>query len=88
MKIHSFPLDSQVSEEMERRDAMASPDVVNIAEYEALAAEKLPKLAYDFYSAGAEDEWTLRHNKIAFSTIRSLKVHVLMIFDLMITSFL
>ena len=51
-------------------DSIVSSDVVNVAEYEALAAKKLPKMAYDFYSAGAEDEWTLRYNKIAFSTIR------------------
>lgn len=41
-----------------------------MSEYEALAKEKLPKMAYDFYASGAEDQWTLHHNKAAFSKIR------------------
>ncbi|KAI5068306.1 hypothetical protein GOP47_0016651 [Adiantum capillus-veneris] len=44
--------------------------VVNVGEYEALAKQRLPKMVYDFYAGGAEDQWTLQHNTTAFSTIR------------------
>ncbi|XP_020204358.1 (S)-2-hydroxy-acid oxidase GLO1-like [Cajanus cajan] len=43
--------------------------VTNVSEYEALAKEKLPKMVYDFFAAGAEDEWTLKENRNAFSRI-------------------
>eukprot|EP00249_Psilotum_nudum_P018320 c26747_g1_i1 orf=584-1738(+) len=45
-------------------------DVVNVNEYEVLAKKKLPKMAFDFYAGGAEDEWTLKQNKAAFKSIR------------------
>lgn len=38
-------------------------------EYEELAKEKLPKMVYDYYASGAEDQWTLRENRNAFSRI-------------------
>lgn len=38
-------------------------------EYEALAKEKLPKMIYDYYASGAEDQWTLQENRNAFSRI-------------------
>lgn len=38
-------------------------------EYEAIAKEKLPKNAYDYYASGAEDQWTLKENRNAFSRI-------------------
>lgn len=43
--------------------------VTNVCEYEELAKHKLPKMVYDFYAAGAEDQWTLRENSEAFSRI-------------------
>uniref|UniRef100_A0A0E0KVG0 Signal recognition particle 14 kDa protein n=1 Tax=Oryza punctata TaxID=4537 RepID=A0A0E0KVG0_ORYPU len=43
--------------------------VTNVCEYEELAKQKLPKMVYDFYAAGAEDQWTLRENSEAFSRI-------------------
>ncbi|MCO5576161.1 hypothetical protein L7F22_029969 [Adiantum nelumboides] len=51
-------------------ETSSSDLVVNVSEYEALAKQKLPKMAYDFYASGAEDQWTLHHNTTAFSTIR------------------
>ena len=42
---------------------------INVAEYETLAREKLHPAAWDFYSAGAEDEVTLRRNRAAFARI-------------------
>uniref|UniRef100_A0A0D3G0K4 (S)-2-hydroxy-acid oxidase n=1 Tax=Oryza barthii TaxID=65489 RepID=A0A0D3G0K4_9ORYZ len=43
--------------------------VTNVCEYEELAKHKLPKMVYDFYATGAEDQWTLRENSEAFSRI-------------------
>ncbi|XP_073003701.1 glycolate oxidase 3 isoform X1 [Typha latifolia] len=44
-------------------------EITNVSEYEALAKQKLPKMVYDYYSSGAEDEWTLKENREAFSRI-------------------
>lgn len=44
--------------------------VVNVSEYELLAKQKLPAMAYGFYSSGAEDEWSLKENRAAFSRLR------------------
>ena len=43
--------------------------VTNVEEYQAIAKEKLPKNAYDYYASGAEDQWTLAENRNAFSRI-------------------
>lgn len=43
---------------------------VNIYEYEALACERLHPAVWDYYSAGAHDEVTLRENRAAFERIR------------------
>ncbi|XP_047318626.1 glycolate oxidase-like [Impatiens glandulifera] len=43
--------------------------ITNVMEYEALAKEKLPKMVYDYYASGAEDQWTLEENRKAFSRI-------------------
>jgi len=43
--------------------------VTNVSEYQAIAKQKLPKMAYDYYASGAEDEWTLKENREAFSRI-------------------
>ncbi|KAG6546508.1 hypothetical protein Mapa_012057 [Marchantia paleacea] len=47
-----------------------STETVNVREYEALAKQKLPKMFYDYYSTGADDQWTLRENIEAFARIR------------------
>ncbi|NBH36888.1 alpha-hydroxy-acid oxidizing protein, partial [Clostridiaceae bacterium] len=44
-------------------------EITNVTEYQALAKEKLPKMAYDYYASGAEDQWTLAENRNAFSRI-------------------
>lgn len=49
---------------------MATRDVVNVLELEAIAKQKLPKQAYDYYASGAEDQWTLGENRNAFERIR------------------
>ncbi|KAG5025024.1 hypothetical protein JHK86_020938 [Glycine max] len=43
--------------------------MTNVTEYEAIAKEKLPKMVYDYYASGAEDQWTLKENRNAFSRI-------------------
>ena len=46
---------------------MPDPVPVNVDEYEALARQRLPQVAYDFFAGGAEDEWTVGENRAAFS---------------------
>ncbi|KAK7359471.1 hypothetical protein VNO77_01431 [Canavalia gladiata] len=43
--------------------------ITNVTEFEAIAKEKLSKMVYDFYASGAEDQWTLKENRNAFSRI-------------------
>lgn len=42
---------------------------LNLAEFERLAAERLPPMAYDYYAGGARDEVTLRENRAAYERI-------------------
>ena len=50
--------------------------LVNLFDYEARAHELLPRMAYDYYSSGANDEVTLRENRAAFDRL-TLYPHVL-----------
>lgn len=43
---------------------------VNLFDFEALARERLPSTAYDYYSSGANDEITLRENHAAYDRLR------------------
>lgn len=43
---------------------------VNVFEFEQLARDKLPGSAYDYYASGANDEVTLRENRVAYERIR------------------
>ena len=49
---------------------------INIFDYETLAREKLPTMAFDYYASGAQDEITLRDNRAAYDRIKLL-YHVL-----------
>ena len=51
-------------------------ELVNLAEFEAAAKERLSPLAWDYYSSGAMDEITLRDNREAFERI-AIRYHVL-----------
>jgi len=42
---------------------------VNVLELEAIARERIPKEAWDYYASGAEDEVTLRQNRAAFERL-------------------
>ncbi|KAK4748895.1 hypothetical protein SAY87_015481 [Trapa incisa] len=44
-------------------------EVTNVMEYQEIARQKLPKMVYDYYASGAEDQWTLQENRNAFSRI-------------------
>ncbi|KAL1555833.1 (S)-2-hydroxy-acid oxidase [Salvia divinorum] len=44
-------------------------NITNVMEFEAIAREKLPKMVYDYYASGAEDQWTLQENRNAYSRI-------------------
>lgn len=43
---------------------------INVFEYEVLARERLAAAVWDFYSGGANDEVTLRENRVAFERLR------------------
>ncbi|VVA97585.1 unnamed protein product [Arabis nemorensis] len=45
--------------------------IVNVNEFQELAKKALPKMYYDFYSGGAEDQHTLKENEEAFRRIVS-----------------
>ncbi|KAH0783893.1 hypothetical protein KY290_003491 [Solanum tuberosum] len=42
---------------------------VNVNEFQELARKVLPKMYYDFFAGGAEDEYTLKENIEAFHRI-------------------
>jgi 4-hydroxymandelate oxidase len=42
------------------------PAPVSVDEYEELARERLPRMAFDYFAGGAGEEWTLRENRAAF----------------------
>ncbi|XP_056162849.1 peroxisomal (S)-2-hydroxyacid oxidase GLO4-like [Syzygium oleosum] len=44
-------------------------DSVHVNEYQELARQALPKMCYDFYAGGAEDQCTLQENTEAFCRI-------------------
>ena len=44
--------------------------LVNLADYEAAARRVLPRMAYDYYASGSDDELTLADNRAAFGRLR------------------
>src|SRR5579875_220816 len=55
-----------------RGEVQVSMDLVNLADYERAAREKLPQMAYDYYASGACDEITLAENIEAYRRIKLL----------------
>jgi (S)-2-hydroxy-acid oxidase len=45
-------------------------EVVNVDEYEHLAKHRMPKMSFDYFANGSEDQVTLRENRAAFTRIR------------------
>lgn len=46
-----------------------SAEPVNVDDFKELAKQALPKMYYDYYAGGAEDQHTLRQNMQAFYRI-------------------
>jgi (S)-2-hydroxy-acid oxidase len=44
-------------------------EIVNVNDFQVLARQALPKMYYDFYAGGAEDEHTLKKNVQEFQRI-------------------
>lgn len=42
---------------------------VNVFDFERIAQEKLPAMAFDYYASGAQDEITLRENRAAYERL-------------------
>lgn len=49
--------------------AKMASEPVNVNEFQELARKVLPKMYYDFYNGGAEDQYTLKQNVEAFRKI-------------------
>lgn len=45
-------------------------EITNVMEFEAVARKKLPKMVFDYYASGAEDQYTLKLNRTAFEEYR------------------
>lgn len=43
---------------------------MNVNEFQELAKQALPKMYYDYYAGGAEEQHTLKENVEAFRRIR------------------
>jgi 4-hydroxymandelate oxidase len=51
---------------------VANPDLINVFDYERVAAERLPEAAMAYYVGGSMDERTLHDNRAAFARRRLL----------------
>lgn len=54
---------------------MAPADPVNVNEFQAMAKQLLPKMYFDFFSGGADDQHTLKQNVQAFTRITLVCLH-------------
>jgi 4-hydroxymandelate oxidase len=54
----------------------APAEAISLEDFEALARQRLPKMAFDYYASGADDELTLHDNVAAFDRI-ALRYRVL-----------
>jgi 4-hydroxymandelate oxidase len=55
-----------------RQNADEQIEAINLFELETKARELLPQAAYDYYASGANDEITLRENRVAYERITLL----------------
>jgi 4-hydroxymandelate oxidase len=49
---------------------MRSMNPINLDDYEALARERLPPMVFDYYFGGADDELTVRENRLGWQRLR------------------
>src|SRR3984893_10430400 len=45
------------------------PRIINIKDLRSAAKRRLPRVVFDYIDGGAEDEWTLRENCVAFEEV-------------------
>ena len=55
-----------------RQNVSEQIEAINLLELEMKARELLPQTAYDYYASGANDEITLRENRVAYERIALL----------------
>jgi L-lactate dehydrogenase (cytochrome) len=53
----------------QRFRSVQPPRVVNIEDLRRAAKRRLPRVVFDYIDGGAEDEWTLRENSLAFEAV-------------------
>jgi 4-hydroxymandelate oxidase len=63
-------LESLSENEMIPANSKTATDAVSLADFEALARERISQMAYEYISGGAGDEITLKWNEQAFQKIR------------------
>src|SRR6266566_6937184 len=49
--------------------SLQAPRVLNIEDLRRAAKRRLPRVVFDYIDGGAEDEWTLRANSLAFEAV-------------------
>ncbi|XP_047341255.1 peroxisomal (S)-2-hydroxyacid oxidase GLO4 [Impatiens glandulifera] len=59
----------QTRYDLHRLSEKMTGEPVNVNEFQELAKQSLPKMYYDFYTGGSEDQYTLKQNVQAFSRI-------------------
>src|SRR6266704_1487822 len=53
----------------DRIRSLEPPRVLNIEDLRRAAHRRLPRVVFDYIDGGAEDEWTLRENSLAFEAV-------------------
>ena len=53
----------------DRIRSLEPPRVLNIEDLRRAAQRRLPRVVFDYIDGGAEDEWTLRENSLAFEAV-------------------
>src|SRR6266540_3055652 len=53
----------------DRARSVQPPRVLNIEDLRRAAKRRLPRVVFDYIDGGAEDEWTLRENSLAFEAV-------------------
>jgi L-lactate dehydrogenase (cytochrome) len=54
---------------MNRIRSLEPPRVLNVEDLRRAAKRRLPRVVFDYIDGGAEDEWTLRANSLAFEAV-------------------
>lgn len=60
---------SKLSQDIKTYAGYMAAEPVNVNEFQELAKQALPKMYYDYFSGGAEDQFTLNENMEAFKRI-------------------